>query len=437
MVPAIKDLAEILPAGEWADVKSADESGTLMTEEDWGLFCRARSVREGGRPVFIKWFRPAPDGATTTTREYTGPSRLARVQDRIGRLRVSPAQTHLVEIVAVSPLAGGLMVAMDDVTPLEKLLTGPSVSLAATVLRDLDPEHFGGSWMHLDICPRNIGVTRQGKCVLIDLDSAYLGAPKTFRVRTPALKQQRLPRAMNEQLLDELAAQEITASTALRKMQQEVLLAATECVFGQFPASGFGVTRDQLAAWLSASPVDARLVAFFRDRINEAYFSNAPISIGAIRQGLEAIASAIPPMGVSPVPLAPVSSDSSAVVGPVPVETVGAAVAADGEPSKIPLVTGWEAAWRGVLGEGRQLRLDRLGRAAIHTYFERLERLRAEYPSQREVHDELLFVAIGYRRDPRLARDVAGIALAQFPGDAALKRWIRIIDNWIAERANG
>jgi hypothetical protein len=104
--------------------------------------------------------------------------------------------------------------------------------------------------------------------------------------------------------------------------------------------------------------------------------------------------------------------------------------------SEAAVPSGWSNDWMLLKPAAHALRAGKLDRARTAEYRVALERLARDYPSQREVWDELLLVVISYEKDPVEARVFANEAVAHLPNDPDLIRMRNIIQLWVAERQN-
>src|SRR5208283_5528431 len=113
------DLVALLPAGEWAAVRPLNITGGMMAGGDWAVFAKAKWLREGGHQAFIKFIVPAGSHAGPKTDLITGGGRLARLASRLVHIKAQGDDLPVVRLLEVSLSSSGLLVAMEEVTPLK------------------------------------------------------------------------------------------------------------------------------------------------------------------------------------------------------------------------------------------------------------------------------------------------------------------------------
>lgn len=418
------DLVALLPAGEWADIKILNQAPGMMADRDWAILAKARWLRAGGKPAFIKFVVPAGAQAGDTTVMVTGAARLRELQERLQRLRAVD-DIPLVPLLSVQLSDEGLLIAMAEVTPLQDLIEqGVAYPLSRAVLRDLDPEKPGSTrWLHFDICPRNIGVTPDGRCVLIDVDSMYLEDEGRYDISVPAWKPFRAPKNLVREVTDRLASGGVTRDLAIRKTTFEVILAAAECVLGPLSPGRGNFDRSLVESWASAADERDAAAAFWRAELLAMADAGRPRRVREVLADLEEALASSP--AEPHAPLAHAIPRETQLEAPTP------------GPAALPEIAappGWSTDWLLLKPAAHALRAGRLDRPRIREYRAALTRLCEQYPQQREPWEELLLVTVSYEKDPRAALEVITAALRNIPDDADLKKMRDVIQNWVAER---
>lgn len=418
------DLAEHLPAGEWADIHVLTPAG-LMAHREWAVFARARWLRGGGKPAFVKFVVPAGSGAGDTSVVLTGSPRLARLKDRLLALRALETSIPLVPLLDVQLTEEGLLIAMEEVTPLQSLIErGLAYDLSVRLLRDLDPEKPGAPrWLHFDICPQNIGVLSSGRCVFIDVDSMYLEDQERFDVSAFVWKPFRAPQQLEDEVAEGCRAQDIGRDIANRKVRFEVALAAAECILGPIPPRRSHFDQTALDTWGASADTDDPAVRFWLAEMQSALVTGDTRPIAQLASELANIMAA--PRSTSARDSRPeyVSPD------------MAAAVEHSTPPGGAPAQAGWATDWLLLRPAAHALRAGKLDRDRVSEYRSALERLCTQYPGQRDAWEELLLVAITYEKDAAGALATVERALDIFPNDHELCRLKQIIQNWRRERA--
>jgi hypothetical protein len=95
------DILSFLPAGEWAEVQILNKTPGMMAGHDWALFARAKWLRHGGKPAFIKFIVRAGSHAGEHTEIVTGHDRLQRVFERLVQLKNLEQPIPLVQLMTV------------------------------------------------------------------------------------------------------------------------------------------------------------------------------------------------------------------------------------------------------------------------------------------------------------------------------------------------
>lgn len=424
------DLAVHLPAGEWADIQLVSLPG-MMAQNNWAILAKARWLREGGRPAFIKFFVRADASAGSSTNLHTSGPRLEHVHDRLRAIKGHGATLPVVPILVVELDDEGLLVAMDEVRPLQSLIErGDAHKYATRVLRDLDPTAGDVRWLHFDLCGRNVGVMDSGRVVLIDLESIYLDDAGQYDVTVPGWKPFRAPAKLVYDVQSALAAGAgVPRALAETKTTFEVVLTAAECVLGPLRLRAPVLQRAAVEAWVApfrgvdqvAELFGNTILAFidrgvlpnladFADdveRLLSAREGNAPPVVVVGDSSLGSIASAI-----EPLPLPAASSPSTVSTAPEP-----------------------RALERQILAPmGNALRAGRLDWAGIRDYGNALQRLVELDPHDREAWDELVLVLVAYEKDAATALEVLNRAVVEFPMDPDLQRMRTIVANWAMDR---
>jgi len=424
----VDDLNALLPAGEWTDVQVLNQPPGMMANRDWALFAKAKRVRGGGKAAFIKYIVAAGSHAGNTTLIVTGGSRLNDIYGRLRSLQQLQDTIPIVPLLEVRRTGAGLLIAMEEVTPLRAIIDrGEAYHLSAKVLGDLDPDAGGAGWHHFDVCPDNIGLLPNQRCVLIDVESFYLESDGRYSVSVPAWKPFRAPKELEVAVQIQLAAGGIDRSVAARKLRFEVALAAAECVLGPIPFVGQNLDRGIVEAWIASADADDPAVVFWKQELLSAINTDNFPPLKQLRERLEsAVKSGVEPTGA---PLVQVPAANTE-----PVQPAGIAISA------IPPVeakSGWSKEWALILPMVHALRAGRLGGKEIVEYRQVLQQVAMRYPTQADAWNELLLVAISYEKNAALALSVVNEAIQHISDDDGLTRMRNIIQMWARERQNG
>jgi hypothetical protein len=426
------NLRALLPAGEWANVQVLNQPTGLMANRDWALFAKAKRVRDGGKPAFIKFIVAAGSQAGSATLWVTGGGRLRDLYERLQRIRQLGRRIPVVPLLEIEHSESGLLIAMEEVTPLSEMIDrGEAYRLSAKVLEDLDPDTIGNGWHHFDVCPRNIGVLPDGRCVLIDVESLYLESEGMYNISVPAWKPFRAPNQLVLDVHGQLAAgnREIDRALAARKLRFEIALAAAECVLGPIPfkQQNQALDRSIVEAWVSSADAADPAVAFWKQELLSAIDTASVPPLQHLRQNLESAVSFSSEPAGAPLVQAPVA-------GTEPVQSLGTTISAI-TPS--PAESGWSKEWALILPMVHALRAGKLGGKEIVEYRQALQEVAARYPTHADAWNELLLVVISYEKDAVLALSVVKEALKHIPGDDGLTRMKNIIQMWAGGRQHG
>jgi hypothetical protein len=419
------DLAEYLPAGEWSDIEVRTPTG-LMADREWAAFARARWLRGGGREAYLKFMVPAGSDAGPSSIYVTASDRLRRLHDRLLQLQAVGDAIPLVPLLVVQYMDRGLLIAMELITPLQTLVEeGRARDFSLRVLRNLDPGLGKPQWLHFDICPKNIGVLANSRCVLIDADSMYLEEAGHFGVSTFVWKPFRATASLLDEVNQGIRARSIGADLARRKVEFEVALAAAECVLGPLPPSRGRFDRQLLDAWAPQADSSDPAAEFWLSELRTYLATGHLRALGELARDLERILvtprrevpgtdqeTKEPPRRAAAPALQPELTPSAEVEGP----------------------PGWATDWVLLRPAAHALRAGKLDRERIREYRTALERLCEQYPGQRQAWEELLLLAITYEKDSVAALATAERALGFLPGDDGLRRLREIIQNWARER---
>lgn len=422
------DLHAMLPAGEWANLQILNQTPGMMANKDWALFAKATRIRDGGKPAFIKFIVAASAQAGGTTLLVTSGNRLKDLFERLKRIQQMGDAVPIVSLLEIKHTETGLLIAMEEVTPLMDLIDrGEAYHLSTRVLRDLDPDAGGNGWHHFDVCPNNIGVLRGECCVLIDVESFYLEAAGKYNVSVPAWKPFRAPSGLVLDVQVQLATGEIDRSVAARKLRFEIALAAAECVLGAIPSSGNNLDRRTVEAWVANADATDPAVVFWKQELLAALDTASFPPLHELRAKLESAISSEPEPTGAPLVQAP-------SVGAEPLNAAGVAISAI---PHVPAQSGWLNEWALVLPLVHALRAGRLGGEQITEYRQVLQQLAARYPTQADVWNELLLVVISFEKNPVLALSLVTEALQHIPGSEDLARMRNIIQMWVRGRQHG
>lgn len=422
------DLLSLLPAGEWRNVRILNRPPGMMASREWGLFAKAQWLRDGGKNAFIKFIIPAPSSAGATTAMVTSKARLRELEKRLRRLKELGKTIPLVPLLSLQLAECGLMIAMLEVQPLQDAIEGgEAYNLSERVLTDLDPETEGVTeWLHYDICPRNIGITSDRRCVLIDVESFYIKSTDRFEVSVPAWKRFRLPVTLAEEVDERQVVGEMFSEIAVRKVRFEVALAAAECVLGPMPSGAGGqLDSSRLETWLLNADANDPAVAFWARILRIALRDGSMPSLRILAEELRGILRSHPRSAQAP--LVP-DVLSVGIAPPDPADPIRAALEPVEEHSQ------WRLEWGLLKPSAHALRAGKLDAEGLLRYKEALEILGIKYPKQRQVWEELLLVTISYQRDSAAAQQIAEMAITQLPSDRDFLRYQRMVRAWNTEQ---
>ena len=421
------DLQALLPAGEWAHVQVLNQTPGMMAGKNWALFAKATRIRDGGKQAFIKFIVSAGSRAGDTTLLVTGGDRLKDLFGRLKGIQQMGDTVPIVSLLEIKHSDTGLLIAMEEVTPLMNLIErGEAYNLSTKVLSDLDPDASATGWHHFDVCPNNIGVLQDGRCVLIDVESFYLEAEGKYNVSVPAWKPFRAPSGLERDVQVQLAAGELDRSLGTRKLRFEIALAAAECVLGPMPSSGNNLDRPAVEAWVANADATDPGVVFWKRELLQAVDTATCPPLHELRAKLEAAISSEPEPTGAPLVQVPIVE-----MGAVP-------AAAEADPVFPPVAapSGWSNEWALVLPMVHALRAGKLGGKQIAEYRLVLQQLAARYPTEAAIWNELLLVVISYEKNPLLAAAVVDEALRHIPGSEDLVRMRAIVQMWAKGRQN-
>ena len=421
------DALDLLPAGEWAEVRLLSNQPGMMAGRNWAHFARAKWLRGGGKPAFIKMIVPASPSAGRETDFVTGKARLKALSERLRKIQMLGSRVPIVPLLEIGLTDAGLMIAMEDVRPLSELIEkGQAYDFSTRVLSDLDPA--GKDWMHFDICPMNVGVSGNGKCVLIDVESLYVAEGGSYKISVPAWKPFRVPEALKDAVEKKLLAGfDFDKDFAMRKVRFEVALVAAECVVGPMEP-GNVLDRSVIEEWFRKSDQSDPAVAFCKAEMLQA-LQNADIRpLAEIKKGFELIV-----QGGAGMVLPPVAKEPVPEVAPV----IPAAAPARSQRERPEKGSDWQREWRLLEPLGRILRAGRLDKAEISEYGRALRDVAARHPTQPEAWEELLLVVISYEKNAAVALAIVNDAYARFPGNEEFGRLRNIVEMWATERKNG
>jgi hypothetical protein len=347
---------------------------------------------------------------------------LKQLYAKLLELRKVQDSIPIVKIFEVSLNSHGLLVAMEEVRVLQNLIDqGDAEQFAVSVLRTFARDgSTGKKWLHLDICPKNIGVRDDGTLAFLDLDSVYLESSTGYLVTVPAWKPFRAPDAIFRRVQDGLVQGTLDGPTAAQKVRFEVLLAATECVFGALPVDAGGFLDEaRLDRWLATAEKDDPVAVVVRKEFKSA------VSGGPIRE-LPEIAADIE-KGLA--------TRSTATVRKVVVpnrdaqeSTLPAAVPGAGERA-----SAFDVQWVALKPSAHALRAGKLNRQMVVEYKRALEACLRADPKHPELWEELLLVLISYEKDARAAWDAVTEAVKHLPEHAGLLRTLDVVRPWFRE----
>lgn len=422
MTPLEKFVAS-LPAGEWGALRvlNKSEGDGVMADRDWALLAEATALRHGGRDAFLKCIVAASNSAGDQTHAMTGRQRLERVRERLGAIaRMSPT-VPLVEILECRFLDGfdALLIAMERVTTLHTVIEEQRAGseLALQVLRRLAPAS-PELWHHLDVCPKNIGLTKSGAVVYIDVESMYVGVGTMFELSNLFGKWFRFPDPIYSSIRDDLQRNRncMTAGVGAVKQAFDLALVAAECSLQGIPPFGSGITE----AWLQALVDDVEedkkpLAEFWAHGLRPAVASGTALDLKKLADDLANL--------IAGKPVTTASSSHPKDSAPKPPTPATPATP----------VTDFDRDWNSLQPKARALRRDALPRTEIEQYRGELTALVQRYAHEAKIWDELLLILISYQRDRDGALRVVRAAREQLPQDANIKRMCEIVTMWAAQ----
>lgn len=385
-----------LPAGEYSSVKVVENSVGVMASRG----VRATAYSERHRvDVFLKAIRVERQGAGQETALLTNAPRLARVEERLQLAR--QLKTPLVPIHSIGWIGAKtwLLVSMTPVMTLSSRIgVGADITLATNVLNSLGASKCSG-WIHYDICPDNVGITKEGDVVFIDPESflqledggidVSLGHHKPWRL-SPQIRQ--------------LISGATDAKSAIIKHNAEVILLAAECCCGRF--NGVELNAREIETWARFAPGEKAVVDFWRAVLVRAAtgMPDDPIEVAAKLTELETRRLDAP--GVAPI-----------------VQEVSQALMLSGQASA-------DSPW-GALAETRAaMRQRRLSSASLSVYSECLLANARKAPHERLWWIEALTLHLVFLLDPVKALAVAREALKHHPDDEHIKYDMRLAQRW-------
>ncbi|NOK36516.1 hypothetical protein HMI49_25235 [Corallococcus exercitus] len=429
-------LAE-LPAGEWANVQILNQPPGMMSLNNWAILAKAKWLRRGGKAAFIKFIIPARIGAGPNTLLVTSHKRLASLHQRLVKLQALGPSIPLVPLLELKLSAKGLLIAMEEVTPLHDCIErGESYDLSLKILQDLDPALSSTPWMHFDICPQNIGITPNGRCTLIDVESFYLESTHRYNVTVPAWKSFRAPYFLAEEVDIGLSAPHeedegfFPAELASRKINFEIALTAAECVLGPLPPNRGNITESLVINWANKASSSDPAVSFWKRELLKMVNTRTIPPIATLAQELDTALKAAQPQVAHAPRLTPAPPTSQNIHIPSSDKS--------NEPAhpKDNTTIDWERDWLLVQPIAHALRTGKLERAQVSEYRRSLELLLEKHPTRRELWNELLLVAISYQKDASGALRIAHEALQNIPNDTELMRQRNIIHSWARDHHN-
>lgn len=141
-----------------------------------------------GRPIHVKAYKEAASGTATRLRAGS-PQQLADRKKRVGRVRASAIPTA--PILHIRSASNGFLLTMEDVATIgDRFGSGELPKRVSEALRALTTN---GSWLHVDICPANVGIDSQNAFCFIDLESVYFIDQKVAAVSQFLTKIGRVP----------------------------------------------------------------------------------------------------------------------------------------------------------------------------------------------------------------------------------------------------
>ncbi|MGE0324389.1 MAG: hypothetical protein AB7S68_18880 [Polyangiaceae bacterium] len=387
---------EILPAGEWKDWEFLKADG-LMTRQAGAVHARATRIRTG-EVLHLKAVPARGESANSTTRDLASRPQLLELKERLVRvceLQVPTVPIRYVDFLMEPPW---LVVGMEPVTVLSNTLSEavPRSDLAWQVLETLNFKACDG-WYHWDICPRNAGITLDGKVVFLDLDSFYpLDSPPTAGLKVQ--KDWRTPAYLQRIRAEAGERRSITLRDAQTLHDAGVLLLAAECELGEFDRRELSQSEAEL--WVHERPVGDEIKTFWSEHLSDLCRGQQKSWDEIVRL----------------LKSRPRTNDSPRT----PSRRPGASTARLGPQSL-----------KGNFRElQRDLRLRRLRASQIEGYRTGLEREVSRDPRLREHWVELLMITLTFLPDYAKAYEFAERALEHFPKDKEFERDLQMAKRW-------
>lgn len=436
MEDALVEIRRKLPAGEWTDIRPIDPGPTLMSGFK-SLYAHATWMRGRAHSVFLKCIWAAGPGAGPHTQILTAPERLRGIEKRLIDVQKRQQMMPVVPILDVRIIDDSILVqTLESVTPVRSLVqTGQgNIQLALAILRDLAINYTNteDAWIHLDICPANIGRRSNGRIVFIDVESCFLGASSGFPVSRILSKIHLQPEAILDSVVNEFresGSRFVGVNSAVRKYEHEVALVAAEVSFGM-PISFHGNPQcadEWVPDWLTEmEQTQPALSRFWRERL---------LSKTAIESGLNLLKVALDlEMLETTPPRAIAKSDQEMSAEPAEPKDNIQLYSADATVPEQTRTNGFDKAWPALFAKGAALRADGLDSIAITDYRSELLELVKSFPKESVIYKELLLIDIGFRRDPIGAAEVVALALAATDNDQHFLRMNEMIQQWVHAR---
>lgn len=403
-----------LPLGDWAGLKRVEAGEGLMATRFGATLARAVHVRSGGTPAFLKILPCATDSAGPQTQDALAADRLRRLEQRLKSVASEGERIPVVRMLEVRLAEGEeyLLIAMERLEMLQsRLERGQAcLSLAIRLLKRLAPED--ASWVHFDVCPRNIGVDDTGVPWLIDPDSVFLLDDGGVRASGLFCKPFRAVQSVFRRVVESQRSGDFDIEILRVRQAMEVAIAAAECALGQEAAipSRQHHVDEWLPSWLESARRGAPdLVAVFESHITPAIAACSRVDLNALAIALENFkrsAAASQP-----------AQSSREMANEEPVQ-------GDTDTDVVDVAT---SSWAAMAPHARRLRADRMGALELADYVGRLESLLSEDPACEEAWLEMMYTQLCFMGDAAGAAETLDRATDALPESAVLRHWRNVL----------
>lgn len=429
----LAELLKRLPAAEWTNIRPISPGPSLMSEYRT-VFAEATWLRGGAKQVFLKCIWASADSSSDSADDLDSPKRLKAICERAQNIKSFGSSIPIVPILDIRIIEPGILVqTLERVDIVADLIeqNKVSVELAVSILRNLAIRYQASNptWIHFDICPRNVGVTKSGQVVFIDIESCYLGDGKGISITSLLTKEHLLYASLRDSLLEDYTGSPTPVCalpTLVKKYEFEVALVAAQVTLGfpTYPNYPTNSAEEWLNPWLQeAAKANPELSEFWQKCLEKETVLNVGINLERIADQLELKKD----LEVALYNSSPTPTPSILQVPEVP------NVPNSLDPNQVSHSES-RAPWEVLSDVGIKLRQDRMRREEILAYRSQIERLTDTHPKDLQVWKELLLIDISFLRKPRKAHDTIKAARIALPNEGYLEQAESMIENWIAIR---